>query len=153
MGAIGCAGSLYVESDIVSYVSCISVPDKVIIVGRVFLLDDHSSFRRSLARVLDEEPDIEVVGQAGSLAECCNGASEMFGEIDVAVLDLLLPDGTGIELVEDLREANPDVSVLVLTISRDREVHFWAAKMGVDEVLTKETSLSQVIAAIRRHDG
>ncbi len=121
--------------------------------GRVFLLDDHSPFRRALARVLEEEPGIETVDQAGSLAECHNGVSNTFGEIDVAVLDLLLPDGTGIELVEDLREANPEVSVVVLTVSRDSEVHYWAAKMGADEVLTKEAGLAQIIATIKRHVG
>lgn len=121
--------------------------------GRIFLLDDHGPFRRALARVLEEETGIEVVEQAGSLAECHNGVSESFGEIDVAVLDLLLPDGTGIELVRELRLANPEVSVVVLTVSRDSEVHHWAVKMGADEVLTKEAGLSQIIAAIRRHVG
>ncbi len=122
-------------------------------IGRIFLLDDHSPFRRALARVLEEEPGIEMVEQAGSLAECRNGVSGSFGEVDVAVLDLLLPDGTGIELVGDLREANPEVSVVVLTVSRDSEVHYWAVKMGADEVITKESGLSQIITTIKRHVG
>ncbi len=122
----------------------------MIVVGRVFLLDDHDSFRRSFARVLAEEPNLEVIGQAGSLAECHNGVSEVFGDVDVAVVDLLLPDGTGIELVGELREANPEVSILVLTVSRDREVHFWASKLGANEVITKESSLPQIVSTIRR---
>lgn len=61
-----------------------------------------------------------------------------------------MPDGTGIELVGELREANPEVSILVLTVSRDREVHLWASKLGANGVITKESSLPQIVATIKR---
>ncbi len=72
---------------------------------RLLLVEDHASFRQTLALVFDAEPDFEVVAQAGTVAE----ARKVMGdrEADLAVVDLSLPDGEGVELIEDLREATP----------------------------------------------
>ena len=83
---------------------------------RVLLVDDHASFRESLALLLEREPDISVVGQAGSLAE----ARALLSGVDLAIVDLDLPDGHGAELVQELRAANPDGMVLILTASSSR---------------------------------
>lgn len=116
---------------------------------RVLLLEDHAAFRQALTRTLEREPDFKVVAQAGTLAEArrrlrMNGVSQ----IDVAVLDLLLPDGIGMELVGELRETYPDVAVLVVTVVGDREVHNWAAALGADEVVTKDEPFERIVAAI-----
>jgi CheY-like chemotaxis protein len=80
---------------------------------RVMLVEDHAAFRQSLAALLGREPDLEVVAQAGSLAQ----ARQMLDTpLDVAVLDLSLPDGDGRELIGELRQANAGISILVLTV-------------------------------------
>ena len=86
--------------------------------ARVFLLEDHSWFRKALADLLEREPDLEDVGEAGSLDEARRGDAEKAELIDLAVVDLLLPDGIGTELVRDLRAEGSDVPVLVLTVAQ-----------------------------------
>jgi DNA-binding NarL/FixJ family response regulator len=78
---------------------------------RVLLVEDHASFRQPLACLLRREQDIAIVGQAGSLA----GVRQALEGIDVAIVDLGLPDGSGVELVQELRTVNPHGAVLVLT--------------------------------------
>lgn len=115
--------------------------------ARVFLLEDHSWFRRALARLLDQEPDLEVVGEAGSLFEARREAAEK--EIDMAIVDLLLPDGIGTELIEDLRANGPDVPVLVLTVAKGPDLYSWVRSMGADEMISKDASVEEILAAIR----
>jgi DNA-binding NarL/FixJ family response regulator len=79
---------------------------------RILLVEDHAAFRGALAFLLGREPDLEVVAQAGSLAEA---REALDGRLDVAVVDLALPDGDGSELIGELHRANPGVSVLVLS--------------------------------------
>ena len=116
---------------------------------RVLLLEDHAAFRQALTRTLEREPDFKVVAQAGTLAEA-RRRLRMYGvsQIDFAVLDLLLPDGIGMELVGELRETYPDVAVLVVTVVGDRKVHNWAAALGADEVVTKDEPFERIVAAI-----
>jgi DNA-binding NarL/FixJ family response regulator len=70
---------------------------------RVLVVDDHAGFRDALATLLDNQPDLEVVGRAGSLSE----AHTILRGVDVALLDRGLPDGNGFELLGELREMNP----------------------------------------------
>lgn len=116
----------------------------------VFLLEAHDTFRQSLAFILDREPDLEVVSEVGSLQEARNGAARWLPEVDVAIVGLLLPDGIGTELIGNLREAKPGLPVMVLTVLGERELHNWALKMGANEVITKDTSLEEILAGIRR---
>jgi DNA-binding NarL/FixJ family response regulator len=117
---------------------------------RILLVEDHAAFRQGLAFLLGREPDLEVVAQAGSLAEA---RGVVGGGIDVTVLDLRLPDGDGAELVEGLREANPDVSVVVLTaaIGPDRLAEVQEA--GADAVLGKVEAPARIVGEIRRLAG
>lgn len=118
----------------------------------VLLVEDHGSFRRALAFVLGREPDLEVVAQAGTLQQ----AREEVGaapRVDVAVLDLGLPDGNGDDLIPDLRALNPDARILVLTVdispkSRDR-----ALDAGADAVLGKDASIDEIVAAVKDMKG
>jgi DNA-binding NarL/FixJ family response regulator len=66
---------------------------------RVLLVEDHAAFRQALTDVLNMQPDLEVVGRAGSLAEGRTAAAALVEEVDVAVVDVFLPDGNGVELV------------------------------------------------------
>lgn len=115
----------------------------------MFLLEDHSWFRRALAQLLEREGDLEVVGEAGSLAEARREAAEKAERIDLAVVDLLLPDGIGTELIKDLRVARPSVPVLVLTVARGPDLRAWVRSMGADEIVSKDASLDEILAAIR----
>ena len=82
---------------------------------RLLLVDDHAAFRLPLALILEREPDLMVVAQAGSLAEARAVLPEIAGRVDVALVDLHLPDGNGVEVVRDLRAANPRGQTIVLT--------------------------------------
>ena len=117
--------------------------------ARVFLLEDHSWFRKALADLLGREPDLEVVAEAGSLAEARREAAEKAEEIDLAVVDLLLPDGIGTELIRDLRADGSGVPVLVLTAARGPDLRAWVRSMGADEMISKDASIDEILAAIR----
>ena len=115
---------------------------------RLLLVEDHASFRQTLALVFEGEPDFEVVAQAGTVAE----AREVMGdrEADLGVVDLSLPDGEGVELIEDLRQANPHFAALVLTASLDRAEHARAVEAGAAGVLHKSADMDQILDATRR---
>jgi DNA-binding NarL/FixJ family response regulator len=114
-------------------------------VNRVLLVEDHATFREPLAFMLNREPEFEVVAQVGSLAE----ARRALEGIDLAVVDLDLPDGNGTELVGELRAANPHGMVLVLTASAEREAYARAVEAGAAGVLHKSASIRDVIEAAR----
>lgn len=111
---------------------------------RILLTEDHAAFRKALAFMLELEPGYKVTGQAGSVAEARASKGEGF---DVAVVDLLLPDGDGTEVISGLREANPEAGILSLSVDRDSGR---ALEAGADEVLGKDASLSMVVEAVRR---
>ena len=115
---------------------------------RILLVEDHASFRQTLAFVFDREPGFEVVAQAGSLAEARQVVDGL--EVDLGVMDLSLPDGEGIELIKDLREANPHFAALVLTASLDRAEHARAAESGAAGILHKSAGVDEIMDATRR---
>jgi DNA-binding NarL/FixJ family response regulator len=119
------------------------------VMKRLLLVEDHAAFRDSLALLLEREPDLEVIGRVGSVAECREFLSGG-GEFDVAVVDLYLPDGDGVELIGQLRNANPHATVLVLTISLDPEDYARAGQAGAEQVISKDTPLEWLMSAIRR---
>ena len=109
--------------------------------------------RTCSAFVLGQEPDLEVVAAAGSLAEARNSAAKRWPEVDIAVIGLLLPDGIGTDLIADLRKTKPGLPVLVHTVLTQHEAHSWAFKMGANEVISMKSPLEEVFAAIRRLGG
>jgi CheY-like chemotaxis protein len=98
--------------------------------ARVFLLEDHSWFRKAFADLLGRQPDFEVIAQAGSLADARREAAEKGERIDLALVDLLLPDGIGTELIRDLRADGSEVPVLVLTAPAARPARLGALDGG-----------------------
>lgn len=117
---------------------------------RVFLVDDHAAFREPLAFMLAREPDIEVIGQAGTIAE----ALPLLIGLDVAVFDLELPDGNGVELVRALRDREPAARCMILTASGGQLSLAPAVEAGAAALLHKSARLDQIIDAIRRlHRG
>lgn len=114
--------------------------------ARVMVVEDHASFREPLAFMFDREPDLEVAAQAGSLAE----ALQMLAGVDLAIVDLDLPDGDGTDLIGPLRAARPRAIALVLTATSDLEAHARAVEAGAAGVLHKTARLGEVVGAARR---
>ncbi len=117
--------------------------------AHVLLVDDHPSFRQALAFMLRREPEIDAVAQTGSLAEA-RAVLAGDAEIDVAVLDLGLPDGCGADLIRDVHAANPDARVLILTASTDRYDAAQAVETGADGILLKTATIEEILDAVRR---
>lgn len=117
---------------------------------RIMLVDDHSSFRQPLAFTLEQEPDFKVVGQAGSLTEAREVVREAELAVDVAVVDLELPDGSGVEFVGELYELEPQVLTLVLSAYSDKELLAQAIEAGAAGVLHKSSRLKEIVNAVRR---
>lgn len=115
---------------------------------RVMIVEDHADFRALMEVLLGRQPDIELLAQAGSLAEARERAASF--ELDVAVLDLGLPDGSGADLISDLRRASRDVKVTVLSASLDPEGIEKARSAGADEILDKLTPVDEILATLRR---
>ncbi len=115
---------------------------------RVMIVEDHADFRGLMEVLLDRQPDIELLAQAGSLAEAREQAARF--EFDVVILDLGLPDGSGADLIAVLRQASPGVRVMVLSASLDPEGIEKARSAGADEILDKLTPVGEVLATVRR---
>jgi DNA-binding NarL/FixJ family response regulator len=114
---------------------------------RVMLVEDHAAFRQALASLLSQEPDLEVVAQAGSLAQA---RKMLHTPLDVAVLDLALPDGDGRELIGEMRRANAGLSVLVLSVMLGSGHLDEVMKAGADAVLHKVASPPTIVEEVRR---
>jgi DNA-binding NarL/FixJ family response regulator len=120
----------------------------------LLLVDDHAAFRTPLAMILEREPDLVVVAQAGSLAEARAVLPEIAGRVDVALIDLLLPDGDGVEVVRDVRDLHPRPRMLVLTAVIDPAHHARAIDAGAAGVISKAAQPTEIITTIRRaHAG
>jgi DNA-binding NarL/FixJ family response regulator len=114
---------------------------------RVFLLDDHDVVRRGLRDLLEAEDDIEVVGEADTAELARKRISAL--RPDVAVLDVRLPDGDGVEVCRDVRSANPEVACLMLTSFSDDEALFDAVMAGAAGYLLKQVRENDLVTAVR----
>lgn len=115
---------------------------------RIFLLEDHEIVRRGVAELLDAEPDIDVVGDTGRAVEAL--AMVAACEPDVAVLDVRLADGNGIEVCRDIRSSHPDVACLMLTSFSDDHAFIDAAMAGAAGFVLKRVGRTDLIEAIRK---
>jgi two-component system response regulator DevR len=115
---------------------------------RVFLLDDHEMIRRGISDLLDAEPDISVVGQAGTAAEAMRRIPAV--QPDVAILDARLPDGSGIDVCRDIRSSSPEIRCLILTSYDDNDAVFAAVMAGAAGYLLKEIRGNSLVDAIRQ---
>ncbi len=115
---------------------------------RVMVVEDHADFREFMVALLGREEDLEVVAQAGSVAEARSHAAEV--SFDVAVLDLRLPDGNGVDLIGDMRESNAGAAVLILSASLDYRSVERATEAGADEILDKLAAPGDIVGTIRR---
>lgn len=114
--------------------------------NRILLVDDHLSFRQVLAIVLERQPDFSVVAQAGSVAE----AKAISTNIEIAIIDLKLPDGSGIDVIRALRQRESPVKTLVLTGDTDTRDHGAALEAGAGGILEKTVSIPRLVDALQR---
>ncbi|MCA1688284.1 MAG: response regulator transcription factor [Actinobacteria bacterium] len=114
------------------------------------LVEDHVSFRQALAFMFEREPEFEVVGQAGSVAEVRKLPGELLKDVEVAVVDLALPDGDGLELIEDLSSDEPQIMTLVLSASLESGRFARAIEAGAAGVMHKSTPIRDIVDAVRR---
>jgi two-component system, NarL family, response regulator DevR len=124
-----------------------TTPDPI----RVFLLDDHEVVRRGVAALLEAEDDITVVGEAGTAASALPRIRAV--RPDVAVLDVRLPDGSGVEVCRDVRSEMPEIGCLMLTSFADDEALFQAVLAGASGYVLKQIHGSDLVGAVRTIAG
>jgi two-component system, NarL family, response regulator DevR len=115
---------------------------------RVFVVDDHEVVRRGIADLLGTADDLEVVGEAGTAAEAL--ARIPAARPDVAVLDVRLPDGSGIDVCREIRSALPDVRCLILTSYDDDDAILAAVMAGASGYLLKEIRGNNLVDGVRQ---
>jgi DNA-binding NarL/FixJ family response regulator len=113
----------------------------------VFLLDDHEIVRMGVRELLEAEPDIRVVGEAGTAAAALARIPAL--RPDVAVLDMRLPDGDGVEVCREVRSAMPEVACLILTSFGDDEALFNAVMAGAAGYVLKQIRGTDLVSAVR----
>ena len=112
------------------------------------IVEDHADFRELMKVLLDGQPDIDLLTQAGSVTEARAQAARF--ELDVVLLDLGLPDGSGADLIAVLRRASHHVKILVLSASLDPSGIEKARRAGADMIMDKLTPVGEVLATVRR---
>jgi two-component system response regulator DevR len=115
---------------------------------RVYLLDDHDVVREGLRFLLEQQEDIEVVGDSATATEAAARIPAL--RPDVAVLDARLPDGSGIEVCRSVRATDPSINALILTSYDDDEALFAAIMAGAAGYVLKEIRSGDLVGAIRR---
>jgi two-component system response regulator DevR len=117
-------------------------------VTRVFLVDDHEIVRRGIAELIDRERDLEVVGEAGTVRDALGRIEAT--RPDVVVLDVRLPDGSGIDLCRAIRSAHPDLPCLMLTAYDDDEASVTAVLAGAAGYVLKDIRGQKLVEGIRK---
>jgi DNA-binding NarL/FixJ family response regulator len=113
----------------------------------VFLLDDHEIVRRGVKELLETEPDIKVIGEAGTAASALARIPAL--RPDVAMLDVRLPDGDGVSVCRDIRSQMPEVACLMLTSFGDDEALFDAIMAGAAGYVLKQIRGTDLVGAVR----
>jgi DNA-binding NarL/FixJ family response regulator len=114
---------------------------------RIFVVDDHEMVRRGVIGLLEAEVDLEVVGEAGSIAQARSRIAATAP--DVALLDVRLPDGSGIDLCRDIRSSSPGVHCLILTAYDDEEAMASAVIAGASGYVLKDIRGAGLIDSVR----
>lgn len=114
---------------------------------RVLLVDDHDLIRQGLRRAFESEHDFEVVGDAGSVDEAITRAQLL--QPDVVVLDVRLPDGSGLDAARRLRAERPELGIVILTMYGGDDQLFAALEAGASAFINKDAPSDEVVAVTR----
>ena len=118
---------------------------------RVLVVDDHALFRRGLQMVLEQEPDVTVVGEAGDGGQAVQMAVQTTP--DIVLMDVRMPKHSGIDACSAIKDAVPSAKIIMLTISDEEADLYEAIKAGAMGYLLKEISIEEVASAIRAVQG
>ena len=120
---------------------------------RILLADDHVMFRQGMKRILEGEADLEVVGEVGDGLKLLDLLKK--SPPDMVILDISMPNLRGIEATKEIKTANSEVKVLILTMHKDKEYLYHAISAGADGYLLKEDADTELFSAIEtiRHGG
>ena len=114
---------------------------------RLLLVDDHAVVRSGLRMMLDNESDAEIVGEASSAAEAIEAAMRL--KPNVILMDIGLPDLSGIDATREIKKRTPDVSIVALTIHEDEEYFFKMLEAGASGYVPKRAAPEELLTAIR----
>lgn len=113
---------------------------------RVLVVDDHPAFRKALTSALRLVGDIEVAGEAGGGVAACAGAEEL--KPDIVLMDLSMPDLSGIDAMKRIHETQPDLPVVILTAHADEGVERAALEAGASGFLAKGVGLQDLVVVL-----
>jgi two-component system, NarL family, response regulator NreC len=114
---------------------------------RLLLVDDHAVVRSGLRMLLENEPDLQIIGEAGSAAEALQAVADL--QPDVMLLDIGLPDVSGIEVARQVKQHSPATAVVALTIHEDEEYFFKMLEAGAVGYVPKRAAPEELIQAIQ----
>ena len=114
---------------------------------RLLLVDDHAVVRSGLRMLLATEGDVEIIGEAGTAAEALAAAADL--EPDVILMDIGLPDKSGIDATQEIKARFPDVAIVALTIHEDEEYFFKMLEVGASGYVPKRAAPEELLLAIR----
>ena len=118
------------------------------LVTRILVADDHPIVRSGLRKVLDAQPDLEVVAEAEDGAEAVKKARA--GDVDLAILDVSMPKTTGIQAAEELRKRKPELRLLMLSMYDSEQFLFQSLKAGASGYVLKSDADHDIVEAVRR---
>lgn len=113
---------------------------------KVLLVDDHTLLRQGLRKLLELEPSLEVVGEAGNGQEAIQKTQEL--NPDVVLLDINMPGMNGVEVTALLKSSHPETKIIILTIHKDDEYVFEAVKAGASGYLLKDVETQELVKAV-----
>jgi len=114
---------------------------------RLLLVDDHAVVRSGLKMLLENERDVEIIGEASSAAEAIEGAVRL--KPDVILMDIGLPDLSGIDATREIKKRVPEVAIVALTIHEDEEYFFKMLESGASGYVPKRAAPEELLTAIR----
>ncbi len=114
---------------------------------RILIADDHPLFREGIIRVLAEQPDMVVVGEAGDGLEALVKAQEL--RPDIVLMDISMPGGDGLEATRLIKQVLPETSIIILTVREDEATLFEAIKLGAQGYLLKTLRAQQLVDILR----
>lgn len=114
---------------------------------RLLLVDDHTLVREGIRRIVDEQPNMQVIGEAAGGRQAVDKAVEL--QPDVILMDIAMPDMNGLEAAETIKKRFPNIHILLLTVHDDREYLFRALEVGTSGYVLKEAETQELVLAIQ----
>ena len=114
---------------------------------RLLLVDDHAVVRSGLRMLLDNEPDVEIVGEAGTAREALDSVPRL--KPDIVLMDIGLPDKSGIDAAREIKRLRPETGIVALTIHEDEEYFFKMLEAGASGYVPKRAAPEELLTAIR----